>query len=236
METLKNIIKSKGFKWFLILYGVFFVVGCLIILLTKRGDVLLFINSLSIPELDLIVLFITNLGLGSYLAVLALSLVFIRIRYAFTGLLNLALISVFTNLLKKTMVDVWQRPLYFFMYDDFSRYIDLAEINYYFTFPSGHTMAIFGTMAILSFFAEKRWAAILFFFGALLVGFSRIYLLQHFFIDVFAGAFVGVLSTAIILWLTESKFRFLKNRTFDHSIFYLIIPRKIGFRLRFTLL
>ena len=66
------------------------------------------------------------------------------------------------------------------------------------SFPSGHTLsafALFGYLALLS--AHKRWVALALFLTALLVGLSRIYLIQHFLEDVYAGSIFGM---GLALW------------------------------------
>ena len=58
-----------------------------------------------------------------------------------------------------------------------------------FSFPSGHTLASFGA-AFGLFFCNKKWgtAAIVL---AVLVGFSRLYLMVHYPLDVICGALLG---------------------------------------------
>ena len=61
------------------------------------------------------------------------------------------------------------------------------------SFPSGHTMAAFAIYSFLAFtVAPKRGWPLLFFAVALAVGVSRIYLVQHFWKDVYFGALIGV--------------------------------------------
>lgn len=65
--------------------------------------------------------------------------------------------------------------------------------------PSGHTMAAFAFFSFLAFcIPQKRWAALLLFSAAALVGLSRIYLGQHFEEDVLLGSVLGVLLSAIL--------------------------------------
>jgi len=51
--------------------------------------------------------------------------------------------------------------------------------------------------------------SILFFIMAVLVGVSRVYLVQHFFIDVYAGACIGLIS--VIGGIAATQLWFLKN-------------------------
>jgi membrane-associated phospholipid phosphatase len=62
------------------------------------------------------------------------------------------------------------------------------------SFPSGHTTSIFALATILVLHLRNALATIGLFLMAVLVGFSRIYLGQHFLIDVFAGAILGIVT------------------------------------------
>lgn len=218
---MKELLKNKGYKLFLILYIVFAIIGTAIILFSSRGDVLLFINDISRIQWDTTVNLITDIGLGGFMVIVSLILVVFKIRYAIAGLLNLALVGLFTNTLKSFFKADWFRPLHYFLYDDLPRFIYTAELNYFSTFPSGHTMTIFAMMGLFAYLFKKKALAILFFVMAVLVALSRVYLLQHFFIDVFAGAFLGMICTFIILWLSEYKIGFLKRGAFDKSLIQL---------------
>ena len=68
------------------------------------------------------------------------------------------------------------------------------------SFPSGHTSASF---SIATFFAlyksEWKWNFVFAFF-ALIVGYGRIYLSQHFITDVYVGMIIGVLITTLVYY------------------------------------
>ena len=72
----------------------------------------------------------------------------------------------------------------------------LSDISVYkeqYSFPSGHSMFSFTIMALLAMFSKKKWIGIVCFIIALGAAFSRIYLLQHFFIDIYVGSILGFL-------------------------------------------
>ncbi|RYZ48512.1 MAG: phosphatase PAP2 family protein, partial [Sphingobacteriales bacterium] len=46
-----------------------------------------------------------------------------------------------------------------------------------------------------------RWLAVVFFVLAMAVGYSRIYLAAHFFIDVYVGSIIGVVFTILVVML-----------------------------------
>jgi membrane-associated phospholipid phosphatase len=62
------------------------------------------------------------------------------------------------------------------------------------SFPSGHTATVFAIATVLVLMLKNKNWQIPIFFVAVLVGYTRIYLAQHFLIDVIIGAFIGTVS------------------------------------------
>ena len=95
--------------------------------------------------------------------------------------------------------------------------VEGVRMNHWFSFPSGHTTSFFALTFVLCILATKSLSAkrsvsvnglstkrsvsaavqLLLFIAAALGGYSRIYLSQHFTLDVFAGVVVGMLLTII---------------------------------------
>ena len=81
--------------------------------------------------------------------------------------------------------------------------VTLHAVN---SFPSGHTAAAFSLMFCLTLICSRRsWTAPLFLLLAVVAGWSRIYLSQHFAEDVCAGAVVGVVATLLVVWLGSRR-------------------------------
>lgn len=81
--------------------------------------------------------------------------------------------------------------------------VTLHAVN---SFPSGHTAAAFSLMLCLTLICSRRsWTAPLFLLLAVVAGWSRIYLSQHFAEDVCAGAVVGVVATLLVVWLGSRR-------------------------------
>jgi undecaprenyl-diphosphatase len=66
-----------------------------------------------------------------------------------------------------------------------------------FSFPSNHAANIFGAAFFLSFL-YRPWAPLLIFL-ALLVGYSRVYVGEHYPLDVLGGAVLGALGAGLLL-------------------------------------
>ncbi|WP_165933376.1 phosphatase PAP2 family protein [Arundinibacter roseus] len=73
------------------------------------------------------------------------------------------------------------------------------------SFPSGHTTSAFALFAMLAFFNSSMPYKLFFLLLALLVAYSRMYLLQHYLLDVHMGAFLGTGTAALLYYLSEKK-------------------------------
>jgi membrane-associated phospholipid phosphatase len=73
------------------------------------------------------------------------------------------------------------------------------------SFPSGHTTTAFAMFSLLAFYNRRMHWQLLFFILAITVGYSRIYLGQHFFKDVWVGAMLGYATSYFLLWAFRKK-------------------------------
>jgi membrane-associated phospholipid phosphatase len=74
------------------------------------------------------------------------------------------------------------------------------------SFPSGHTASAFSMFLVLSHFSKNRWRSFSCFLAAFFVGYSRMYLAQHFFADVYGGAIIAVIMTIVVIYILEKQF------------------------------
>jgi undecaprenyl-diphosphatase len=75
------------------------------------------------------------------------------------------------------------------------------------SFPSGHTSTAFATATTLSLEYKKWYVVVPAYLWAAGVGYSRLYLGEHYPTDVLAGAVVGAGSAWLSHWLTKKVFR-----------------------------
>jgi membrane-associated phospholipid phosphatase len=71
------------------------------------------------------------------------------------------------------------------------------------SFPSGHTGTAFCFYLLFCLLINKKWWFFVGLIYALLVGYSRVYLAQHFPLDVAAGIIVATISTLAALRIQE---------------------------------
>lgn len=98
------------------------------------------------------------------------------------------------------------RPKLYFEAGTYLDFIDGISLSGYSSFPSGHTAIAFAIATVFVLTTKnKNWQLIIL-FVALLVGYSRIYLAQHFLIDVTIGALLGCVSGLLAFLLAQMKF------------------------------
>lgn len=68
------------------------------------------------------------------------------------------------------------------------------------SFPSGHTTSVFALATLLALNTSDKRFSLIYLITAIITGYSRIYLGQHFLADVLAGALTGTLSALVVYW------------------------------------
>jgi membrane-associated phospholipid phosphatase len=147
--------------------------------------------------------------LGDGLVMILIGLIFIVMNKKKTGvllILSFLLSGLFVQIIKRTKPE--PRPGRYFTAlhkADRIHRVDGHLLMGNNSFPSGHTTTAFALFSLLSFDNRRvRWQ-ILFFFLALAVGYSRIYLGQHFFKDVLIGALLGYATSLFLVWQFRNK-------------------------------
>ncbi|MBK8564842.1 MAG: phosphatase PAP2 family protein [Saprospiraceae bacterium] len=186
-------IRENSIYFYLV--GAFLLLGGLYLLQSDKTDAIFFFSENRSPLLDSAFRFITKLGEGPMYFLFGIAALAVRLRYtllvAFTGLTVMA----FSHGLKSLFAI--DRPAAYFAklnLTDQLNFVPGVELHTGATsFPSGHAMSAFALYSILAFMlpSAKRYAFPLFLL-ALLVAISRIYLVQHFWPDVYVGGIVGV--------------------------------------------
>jgi len=99
------------------------------------------------------------------------------------------------------LYDAWQETV-----------VQAVELHSWYSFPSGHTTAFFAFFATLAFlYAEEKTVPCKQEFGLLclimaaLGGYSRIYLSQHFLLDVTVGMTIGVICSVFVFYIFLKK-------------------------------
>ena len=201
-------IMSKGIKsvlvdnrYFLVPYVILLLI-CLFVKLNFTKDEIYFaVNSRHSEWQDALAPYVTDIGNGWTTIVISVLLLIFSYRKAFLLATGYAITSLSVQLLKR-IFDAPRPKLYFANRLNDIHFVKGTEQLSFGSFPSGHTLTAFSTaVVILYFLRNKKWGFPLLLIAAC-VGYSRMYLSQHFFEDVTIGSMIGYVMT--IIWINWS--------------------------------
>ena len=223
--VLKTLAANRDF---FIPYALFLLFGGALLLFLQQGDDLIFFSDLRTYWGDRFFVFWTKLGEEPAYFLAAFLFLFVRFRWSLLVALTGLLVSLFSFGLKSFFGR--PRPRAFYEAQDVSitdilNLVDGMTIDDLYSsatnsFPSGHTMSGFALYGLLALLLSKRfYLPFWLFVVALLVGISRVYLVQHFFEDIYVGSLVGVLIALGLYWGSE-RIAYHPQRWYDRKIPY----------------
>ncbi len=167
-----------------------------------HGDFVLWLNARHSTLGDLFFPWITHLGDGIFLALIALLLVFFRSRHGWILALAGVIQAIIALAFKHLIYPDAPRPRRFFktQEDVMLNFVEGVNVHGSHSFPSGHAMTAFMLAVFLIYFFRQTSVGIIIILLAILAGISRIYILQHFLIDVWVGSLWGVGIGLVMLW------------------------------------
>jgi membrane-associated phospholipid phosphatase len=148
-----------------------------------------------------------------WLAVLVFCL-FFRKKYILAVIAAVVISTLLAQFFKRIVFPEDLRPIAY-LADNFPVHVvEGVKMNRMYSFPSGHSTAAFTIALVLAHMVNKRIWSIILPLLALLVGYSRVYLAQHFLTDVLAGMILAVISALLALMLFKNIF---KRKTSNQS-------------------
>jgi membrane-associated phospholipid phosphatase len=147
---------------------------------------------------------VTFLGDGLFIIGLAIVFIFLKKYQWATGVIVGYLLSgLFAQLVKK----IFNRPRPKAVFEAIGQKVyevPGVDVHLHGSFPSGHTASAFALAIFMLLVLPYRWYSWLLMVGVCGVGYSRMYLSQHFPEDVWAGAIIGTLSGLLVAgWLNR---------------------------------
>lgn len=189
------------------------LVAAVLFIYGKRGTFIT-VNSYYNIQLDYFFQYVTFLGDGLiYIPIIVYCLVRNR-SFLLPVVSGIVICTIITQVLKNLVFPEELRPLSLEVENIIIHKVEGVPLHRRHSFPSGHTSTAF-TMALLlcSILKNRVWAYVLPFI-AFLVGYSRVYLAQHFPTDVCAGMVVGIISAYLSLLFYDA---FSKNAASEAS-------------------
>jgi membrane-associated phospholipid phosphatase len=193
-------------KWFLLPLVLILCLVTGVLISVPKADIHIWFNQFYTPWTDVFFRYFTNVGDGLFVIVIALCFGYYKFKKGIIIILAYALSGLIAQFIKHVIVQGTLRPILYLKGIYNLHLIEGVKILSYNSFPSGHTTAAFALFFALSLFTNNKYLQIAYLACAILVAWSRIYLSQHFLIDTFAGALIGICITWFIFkWINPSE-------------------------------
>ncbi|MBC6994341.1 phosphatase PAP2 family protein [Neolewinella lacunae] len=210
---------SKTLRLFLLLLFPILLIGLAVVWMTEKGTTVLYFAAHRTAWANYLFRHLTYLGDGVMVGVVCLVATLVRFRYTLmlvaVGIGQL-LVSAF---FKRIVFGNTPRPLRYFAEQlEPAWLIKGVDVHTNYAFPSGHTITAFGLALFIALMVDNRWVTVSCVLLAAAIGFSRVYLFQHFLEDVLTGAVIGTANTALIFYAFANWRSFWRSGTLSASV------------------
>ncbi|MDG1720006.1 MAG: phosphatase PAP2 family protein [Bacteroidia bacterium] len=182
----------RNHKIYFIVSFTLVAMGLTLLIFLNKGEAVLLVDYYHLDFLDFIFNTITTFGEFTGFLISLIILIFItkkfKNKYVITLIMSALLSLGISQFSKHVLFSSEHRPSFYY---DLTQ-VDGEEQHKNNSFPSGHTTAVFTFITVLAIGLKRSWIQLLMPFLGSLVAFSRIYLGQHFLMDVVVGAILGI--------------------------------------------
>ena len=199
-------------------FSAFYLIGLFSLIYFGNYAFSISFNSIHHPVADFFFKNITYVGDGVTAFIIVLVVFLISKREGLMVLVSLLLTTAVAQFLKRYVFAELFRPTYIFkdLVDNGTWYlVEGVNLHEKYSFPSGHTATVFSVLILIALLMKNKKLSILLVFISFVVGLSRIYLSQHFLIDVLAGALIGTSFSFIIYYFLFYYFDKKKNTSYN---------------------
>lgn len=198
-KNVKNLVKNPFIPGFIL----WLIVGLVLLGRYSADGLHLIFNSYHHPFFDQFFFFWTDLGDGLFAVILLIIIFFFNRKKALQTAVSCLAAALITQLLKRLVFPDSPRPSKFFngLHDLYV--VDGLQLHADYSFPSGHATSAFALFLCLSLMTGNRILQLIFFFIAVSAAYSRVYLSQHFFADIYIGSIIGTLVAGYVWYLME---------------------------------
>ncbi len=222
MKYLNQLIREKS----ILLLFVPFLFGILFLMIRYgKGPSHLMVNQWNSPVFDTFFKYMTHLGDGALFAMVIIILAFVRFRWALYELFAALMTMVFVFIAKQLLFNGMPRPTKYFENHEMLHLVEGVKMHAWNSFPSGHTITAFAIFMILVLVVKNNYYKFLFVIIAIIAGYSRVYLSQHFLGDIFWGAIIGSLIAVFSCSLVDNVGIFKKATWIDKNVLQLFGPK-----------
>ena len=212
--TLQSVYKEN--RSFFLAYFLILAFALFILFTHNKEESFILMNPYHTKFLNFVFEGITLLGDGIFSVLLCVALLVIKKRYlSFIVFISFATSGIVAQVLKYFISEA--RPAIYLEKTNYPYFIENVTLHNFHSFPSGHTTSIFALVSIIAFAIKDKKYAIPLLLGGLLVGYSRLYLGQHFILDVTVGSILGVIFSILTWMIFQSFYQKLKKKADENS-------------------
>jgi len=195
---LKKITREN--LWFLIPWLLFVIACSYFCIAYSKVDLHLMSNQFVGGWTDTLFIILTSTGDGLIIIVAIAILLFFNTRMAIQLAIIFIISSIIAHLFKDVLMVHMYRPYYVFNHLHIKlKLISGMYMNEVSSFPSGHSMTAFSLLAFFAFYIRNNYIKLFFCVTAILIAYSRVYLSQHFLMDILAGSLIGVITVVLVM-------------------------------------
>jgi PAP2 superfamily. len=186
--------------------AIFFILITLICCASmNHGDGIIWFSERRTNFFNSFFIYITRVGEEWSYFLLLFVLLFYKFRKAIMVFALAILVPGTSMLLKRLFAQ--PRPKRYFtdlgLFEDINLVEGIEIYTAHTSFPSGHTISAFAVLGFTAFvFRKSSILSSTMILLAILVALSRVYLVQHFLVDVAAGALIGSAIALVVSWLS----------------------------------
>jgi membrane-associated phospholipid phosphatase len=201
---MKNcLVYLKAHAYFLVSYTVLLLLAGVLQIIYRQPTIISWVNQRYSVMADWFFQYATFLGDGRFCV--SIGLLFLGWSYRKSILiLSTFVVSGLLSQLLKNSFDEPRPAAYFHETIAYFHTIQGVEFLQSHSFPSGHTTSAFALFALLAIWTKNQYLKPLWLVPAVAVAYSRMYLFQHFLIDVFFGSILGTITAFVFNCFLEN--------------------------------
>jgi membrane-associated phospholipid phosphatase len=193
---------------FFILHTLLFLLGGYPLLVFEKVPLFLQLNNFHNPFFDCFFYYVNFLGSSVMYALLMIVFVVMQLdnRTLLIGLSSFVAMSCIVQGMKRIAFPDQLRPIALIPENMHLYLVEGIVPDTYLSFPSGHAATVFTAVCLVHLLARRKsaWCSVLLSFVAVIVAYSRVYVCQHFYQDVYVGAWIGTWATILVYFILTS--------------------------------
>lgn len=204
-------INLKNSRAIILIVIILWILAGIFLFVYGKISIQIYLNGFNNLFFDSFFKYFTFLGSGwTAMLLILFILLFVNLRWAIILTIANVASGIIVQVMKIYIFKSMMRPAEV-LKNVSLHFVQGVDLNYYNSFPSGHTTTAFCLFFGLALLISSRSGKWLFFIVAWLIAFSRIYLSQHFLSDVIAGSMLGTIIFILTFLICNRNFEKLNK-------------------------